>query len=90
MALEERERIEALERLGESVREGFTMNHAVTGDTSLDAEKQVYLRALAIDFDALEPTGAARRPGGLTDEELAKAESILRCMATAGAFTTGH
>jgi hypothetical protein len=91
--LEERERVEALERLGECVREGFTMNHAVTGDKSLEAEQQVYRRALAVDLDALDPGAPGstpRKTGALTDEELARAQSILRCMATAGAFTTGH
>lgn len=88
MGLEERERIDALDRDGEAIRHhGYFTNYAVAAsekNRQLEGEQAAHEARLAVDFatitDAEVRAVGAPRAGGLSAEDVAAAERILRAM----------
>lgn len=77
------------------MRAGYLVNFAIAASETnrqLERAQAAWEAALAVDVASLgdDEGQSAPRGAGLTDEGLSRAESILRCMATAGTFTTGH
>jgi len=91
VAIEERERVERLERRGDAVEAALLTNFAMADGARLAAEVRAYEAALGIDVARLDDGSATpATKAGLTPAEEQAVGTILRAMFGAAQSTGGH